>query len=146
MSWNSGVYTSICITWDGGRDLLLLQLWRMGGSLWYVISSWHAWALREQRQLCSVSLQTIYTRLSVSHDSITSKAKRYLTVSAHFYSGLVLHQVSWSELQVGYQISMGRPRLKRNHRQEGFPPSWLRLTQSVRANAKLTTGAYGMRS
>ena len=82
----------------------------------------------------------------MSHDSIKSTARRYLTVSAHFYSGLVLHQGSWSELQVGHQISMGRPRLKRNHRQEGFPPSWLRLTQSVRVNAKLTTGGYGMRS
>ena len=82
----------------------------------------------------------------MSHGSIKSTARRYLTVSAHFYSGLVLHQGSWPELQVGYQISMGRPRLKRNHRQEGFPPSWLRLTQSEGVNAKLTTGAYGMRS
>ena len=34
-------------------------------------------------------------------------------------------------MQVGYQISTGRPRLKRNHRQEGIPPSWLRLIVSA---------------
>ena len=54
-----------------------------------------------------------------------------LTVSAHFHPEpspeLALQLVLWSKLQVGYQISTGRLWLKRNHRQEGIPPSWLRL-------------------
>ena len=70
MSWSSGTYTFICLTRGGGRDLLPLRLRGMGGRLWCVISSGHAWTLREQRQPCSVSLQTIYTRLNVRHDSI----------------------------------------------------------------------------
>ena len=69
MLWSSGACTSICLTWGGGGVLLPLRLRGMGGSLWCVISSGHAWVLKEQRQPCSVSLQTIYTRLNVSHDS-----------------------------------------------------------------------------
>ena len=80
--------------------------------------------LREQRQPCSVSLQTIYTRLNVSHDSTRSTASRYVTVGTHFHPGFVLQRGSASNLQVGYQILTGRPRLKHNHRQEGIPPSW----------------------
>ena len=76
-------------------------------------------------------MQTIYTRLNMSHNSTKSTANRYVTVSAHFYPGLFLQLGSWSNLQVGYQISTGRPRLKRNHRQEGIPPSWLRLIVSA---------------
>ena len=76
MSWSSGTYTSLCLTWGGGGVLLSLQLRGMGGSLWYVLSSGHAWALREQRQPCSVILQTIYTRRNVSHDFTKSTASR----------------------------------------------------------------------
>ena len=72
-----------------------------------------------------------YTRLNGSHDSIKSTASRYVTFTAHFHPGLVLQLGSWYNLQVGYQISTGRPRLKRNHRQEGIPPSWLRLIVSA---------------
>ena len=103
-------------------------------SRWQVFSSgdWEAacdtsspWALREQRQPSSVNLQTIYTRLNVSHDSTKSTASRYVTVSAHFHPGLVLQLDSASNLQVSYQqILTGRPRLKHDHRQEGIPPSW----------------------
>ena len=50
---------------------------------------------------------------------------------AHFHSEpspeLALQLGSGSKLQVGYQIPTGRLRLKRNHRQEGIPPSWLRI-------------------
>ena len=45
-------------------------------------------------------------------------------MSAHFHPGPVLQLGSASILQVGCQISTGRPRLKHNHRQEGIPPSW----------------------
>ena len=76
-------------------------------------------------------MQTIYTRLNMSHNSTKSTANRYVTVSAHFYPGLFLQRGSWSNLEVSYQISTGRPRLKRNHRQEGIPPSWLRLIVSA---------------
>ena len=49
----------------------------------------------------------------------------YLTVSAHFYPGLVVQLDSGSNFQVGYlTISTGLPLLKHNHRQEGIPPSW----------------------
>ena len=68
----------------------------------------------------------------MSHDSTRSTASRYVTVSAHFYPGLVLQLASASNLQVGYQVSTGRPRLKHNHHQEGIPPSWSADT-SVRA-------------
>ena len=63
----------------------------------------------------------------MSHDSTKSTASRYLTVSAHFYPGLVVQLGSASNLQVGYQISTGRPCLEHNHRQEGIPPSPGRL-------------------
>ena len=59
----------------------------------------------------------------MSHDSTKNTASRYVIVSAHFYPGLVLQLGSASILQVAYQISTGRPRLKRNHRQEGISPS-----------------------
>ena len=67
----------------------------------------------------------------MSHDSTKSTAIRYVTVSAHFHPGLVVQLGSWYDLQVGYQISTGRPRLKRHHGQEGIPPSWLRLIVSA---------------
>ena len=60
----------------------------------------------------------------MSHDSTKSTANRYVTVSAHFHHGLALQLGSAYNLQVSYQISTGRPRLKYNPRQEGFPPFW----------------------
>ena len=62
---------------------------------------------------------------------LLSTANRYVTMSAHFHPELVLQLGSVSNLQMGYQISTGRPRLEHNHRQEGIPPSWLRLIVSV---------------
>ena len=47
-----------------------------------------------------------------------------LTVSAYFHPEL---SPELALQQVGYQILTGRLRLKRNHRQEGIPPSWLWL-------------------
>ena len=99
--------------------------------------------LREQRQPCSVSLQTIYTRLNMSHDSTKSTSSTYLTVSAHFHPGFVLQWCSASNLQVGYQISTGRPRLKHNHRQEGIPPSW---SADPSLCGRAITSCYGLRS
>ena len=69
----------------------------------------------------------------MSHDSTKNTASRYVTVSAHFHSGFVLQRGSASNLQVGYQISTGRPRLKHNHRQEGIPPSGRLIRRCVDA-------------
>ncbi len=82
------------------------------------------WTRLDVRQPCVVSLQTTYTRLNVSHDSTKSTTSRYVTVSAHFYPGLVLQLGSASNLHVDYQLLTGRPLLIHNNCQEGIPPSW----------------------
>ena len=68
---------------------------------------------------------------------------RYVTVSAHFHRGFVLQRGSASNLQMGYSISTGRPRLKHNHRQEGIPPSW---SADPSVCARPITSCYGLRS
>ena len=72
---------------------------------------------------------------------LLSTASMYLTVSAHFHPELVLQLGSVSNLQVGYQISTVRPRLKHNHRQEGIPPSW---SADLSVRARPITSCYGM--
>ena len=63
------------------------------------------------------------------------------TVTAHLQPAFVL-QLGWRyKVQVGYRFSTG-PRLKRNQRQEGTPPSWPRR---LRVRTRSITGRYGTR-
>ena len=111
-----------CLTWGSRGDFLPFQLWGMGVSLCYIITSGQAWG-QESKDNNAVSGKACRPYEIRRKSRVHWVHNNQPTVNAHLHPALAL-QLDWeSKLQVGYQFWTDRPWLKRNHRQEGIPPS-----------------------